>query len=577
MNKIWRINKKAPESFLNKFPEYSKLTLQLLWDRRLKTQKAIDEFFNPDYDKDLHNPFLLKDIRRAIKRIEKASKNKEKVAIFADYDADGVCGATILTEILKIFKIKPEIYIPDRNREGYGLNLKSIKDAAEKKVGLIITIDCGVTDFEEIKLANKLGMDVIIVDHHEIPKKLPPALAIINPKQKTCKYAFKHLSATGVAFKLSQAVAKIKKLSTVWEKWLLDLIAISTAADSMPLLGENRTLMKYGLVVLSQTKRLGLEALMETARIKPVYNSQTFETNLTTYTLCFVLAPRINAASRVAHGNLAFRLLNTSDKEKAKELANTLEKKNQQRQQLVKKVLGEARKRVLKYARSKKVILEGDKDWPGGIAGLVAQKLKEEFYLPTFIYQKLDNFCAGSVRSMAEVDVVKVMRKCQDILLEHGGHPVAAGFKILKENIDRFRILLEKQVNKIFKNKKIVPILNIDSEMEVRDLNWIIFKEIQRFAPFDSGNELDWGNKTPLFLMKKINVLNIREVGSNGGHLKMSLQKDEKKFKAIGFNLADFCDKIKVRDKIDIVFELISNEWNGMKELQLKIIDLKKS
>ena len=259
MKKIWKLNKKAPKAFLNKFPEYSRITLQLLWDRGLKTQKAIDEFFNPDYDEDLHDPFLLKDVKKSIKRIEKAGKNKEKVAIFADYDADGVCGATILTEILKIYKIKPEIYIPDRNLEGYGLNIDAVKEISKKGVSLIITIDCGITDFEEIRLANELSMDVIVVDHHEIPKKIPLAFAIINPKQRTDKYPSKFLSGTGVAFKIAQAVARNNKLSTSWEKWLLDLVAISTITDSMMLLGENRSLVKYGLIVLSQTKRPGLE------------------------------------------------------------------------------------------------------------------------------------------------------------------------------------------------------------------------------------------------------------------------------------------------------------------------------
>jgi len=570
MKKQWKLNKEAPMVFLNKFPEYSKLTLQLLWDRGLDTQKKIDEFFSPDYDQDLHDPFLLKDLKKAIKRIEKVGK--EKVALFADYDADGVCGGTIIVEVLKLFKIKPSVYIPNRNLEGYGLNLNAIKKLHNEGIKLIITTDCGITDFKEVQLANKLGIDVLIFDHHEVPEKIPKALAVVNPKQKDCKYPFKFLSGAGVAFKLAQAVAILKGLDSSWEKWLLDLVAISIATDAMPLLGENRTLMKYGLIVLSKTKRIGLVALMEKARINPVCNSHTLKTNLSVETLGFVIGPRINAASRMDHGDLAFKLLNSNNKEKAKEISEKLERQNKQRQQLMKKIFEQARKRVL-HGSNKKFILEGDKDWLAGLAGLVAQKLKDEFYLPVFIFQVLPNFCTGSVRSMQEIDVVKVMDRCKSVLFEFGGHPVAAGFKILEKDIDKFRELLDKNIS----DKKLSSILEIDVEANIKDLNFRVFEEIQRFAPFECGfsTKIKNRNSAPLFLLKEISVLSIRKVGSNGGHLKMYLEKNGKKFDAIGFNLGDFCGKINTGDKIDIVFELITNEWNGSKELQLKIIDLK--
>jgi len=539
----------------------------LLWDRELKTQKAIDEFFNPDYDEDLHNPFLLKDIRKTIKRIERAAKNKEKVAIFADYDADGVCGATILTEILKVFKINPDIYIPDRNKEGYGLNLKAVERTAKKGTNLIITIDCGVTDFDEIKLANKLGVDVIIIDHHEIPKKLPSAFAIINPKQKTCKYPFKHLSATGVAFKLAQAVTKIKDIPSSWGKWLLDLVAVATVADSMLLLGENRTLVKYGLIVLSQTKRIGLEELMKKARVK--------KTNLNTYILGFILVPRINAASRVARAITAYKLLITSNREEAEKMAQVLEEKNQERQQVVNRIIIEARQKVLKYLRKKRIIIEGNEKWLAGVAGLIAQKLREEFWRPCFVYHKAKNFSVGSGRSIPGFNLVKALFQCRRVLEEFGGHAQAAGFTVLNKNLDKFQDLLEKVAFKKIKKKDLIPFLKIDAEIQVEDLNWPVFEEIQRFAPFGQGNP------SPLFLLKELKISETRSVGFNNNHLKLSLEKQTKKgikrFKAIGFGLTGFCDRIKTGDRIDTVFELIADEWNGTKELQLKIIDLKKS
>jgi single-stranded-DNA-specific exonuclease len=566
MQKVWKINKPAPKGFLEKFPEFSKLTLQLLWDRKLKTQKAIDEFFSPDYDQDLHDPFLLKDVKKTIKRLEKAEKNNEKVAIFTDYDADGICGGIMLHEILEVYNIKPEVYIPDRNLEGYGLNLKAVEDIAKKQITLVLTVDCGITDVEEVELANKLGIDVIIVDHHEVPKKIPKAYAIINPKQKKCKYPFKDLSGTGVAFKLLQAVRITKKLPVSWEKWLLDLVAISTVTDSMLLFGENRTLVKYGLIVLSQTRRLGLKVLMEKARVIG---------NLTTYTIGFVLGPRINAASRVDHGIVAFKLLLTKNRAEADKLSQQLENRNQERQHHMEKIIKEARERVKNSLNKSKIIFEGDETWTSGLVGLVAQKLRDEFWRPAFICQLSKNHAVCSARGgVAGFDVIKALDECKNLLDEYGGHPYAGAFRADVKNLEKIKRILEKVAEKRLKKDDMVAFLNIDAEMIVDDLNWRIFDEIQKFEPFGGDNS------KPLFLLRDLKIIGMRNVGSKENHLKLSLEKEaesgNKKFGAIGFNLVDSCDKIELGDKVDIVFEMLSNEWNGNKELQLKIADFKK-
>jgi len=575
MNKIWKISKKAPKEFFNKFPEYSKLTLQLLWDRGLRSQKSIDEFFNPDYDQDLHDPFLLKDVKLAIKRIDRAARKKEKVVIFADYDADGICGGVILSEILKSVNIEPDVYIPDRNKEGYGLNFKAIEEIAKKGVKLILTVDCGITDFEEVKLANKLGMDVIVIDHHEIPKKLPPALVIIDPKQKKDKYPFKNLAATGVAFKVLQAFFRTKKVPVQQEKWLLDLVAIATVTDSMLLLGENRTLVRYGLIVLSQTKRVGLRELMKIARIKPVFNPQTLETNLNTYTLGFVLGPRLNAASRIDHGTTAYKLLTAITEDNAREVSLKLEQKNQERQRTTERILKEARNRVLSYPKKRKIIFEGDETWIAGIVGLVAQKLTDEFYRPCFIYQKFKDSSIGSARGVSGFNVVKALTACKKFLTEFGGHSGAAGFRILNKNLKNFHQAMEKYSNRELKDEEITPYIYIDADIDINELNWVTFQQLEKMAPFGEGNP------APLFLLREVKITEMRSVGSNGHHLKLSLEKESekgmKRLKAIGFGLAGFCDKIKLGEKIDIVFEMIANEWNGTKELQLKIIDLRRA
>lgn len=558
MQKQWKINKKPPKRFLEQFPEYSRLTLQLLWDRKLKTQKAIDEFFNPDYNEDLHDPFLMKGMKKAVERIEKALKNKEKITIFGDYDADGVCGTAILSETLNALGINPDTYIPDRNKEGYGLNLKAVKEVAAKKTGLIITIDCGITDVEEIKLANKLGIDVIVVDHHEVPDKVPLAVSIVNPRQKGEKYPFRELAAAGVAFKVAQALLR-GKVSEGWEKWLLDLVAIATVADMMPLVGENRTLVKYGLVVLAKTKRLGLQELMKTARI----------TKVDAYTLGYVLGPRLNAAGRMEHANTAYELLITKLKEEAETIARRLNEKNQERQKLTNRIIKEAEGRL--DLEKAKMIFEGDKNWLIGVVGLIAGRLANRYYRPTVIFQKMKDKTKGSARSIPSFNIVEAIGMCQELLEDFGGHPGAAGFTVSNKNLKKFKEKLLKIADKKIKEEDLIPLLNIDLELESEELSFEVYEEIQKLAPF--GEE----NPSPLFLMRGLKIVNLRGVGNNGNHLKCYLAGKTRGFQAIGFGLGDFCDKMKQGDKIDVVFELITDDWNGARELQLRIIDLKKS
>jgi len=587
VNKTWKINKKPPKKFWEQFPEYSRLTLQLLWDRRLKTQKAIDEFFNPDYSEDLHDPFLMKGMKKAIKRIEKALENKEKITIFGDYDADGVCGVAILSETLRALGANPDIYIPDRNKEGYGLNLEVVKKVASKRnqpacrqAGLIITIDCGITDFEEVKLANKLGIDVVIIDHHEVPNKLPLAVSIIDPRQRGEKYPFRELAASGVGFKVAQALLKHKiqdtryKIQTGREKWLLDLVAIATVADMMPLIGENRTLVKYGLVVLSQTKRLGLQELMRIAGIKPAINHELLVTNLDSYTLGYILGPRLNAAGRMDHANTAYELLVTKSKEEAETLARRLNSKNQDRQRLTDRITQEVEKRLKTLKTKKKMIFEGDKNWLIGVVGLIAGRLSDKYYRPTIVFQKMKNESKGSARSIPSFNIIEAISKCQDLLKDFGGHPGAAGFTVPNKNLKKFEQKLLKIAKGTIKNKDLVPLLNIDLEIKPEELSFEVYEEIQKFAPFGQGN------RNPLFLMKNLKVSSFKLVGSNCSHLKLCLSKELKdggikRFQAIGFGFGKFCDIIKQNDKIDIVFELITNDWNGTRELQLKVIDLR--
>jgi len=575
----WRLKPKAPEEFIRQFPEYQPLILQLLYNRGLKTQKAIDEFFNPDYGEDLHDPFLMLGIKEAVKRISKAIEKREKIAIFGDYDADGVCGAVILKTVLDELGANLEggIYIPDRIIEGYGLNIEAIKKLAEQKVKLIITVDCGISDFKEIELADSLNMEVMIVDHHRVGKKLPPAKIIIDPWQKKDKYPFKELSGAGVAFKLTQALIKKSKLPEGWGKWLLDLVAISTVADCMPLLGENRTLVRYGLIVLAQTKRVGLQELMKIARLNPVFETDTKSTNLDTYSLGFILAPRLNAAGRMKHASLAFELLLAKTQEEARSLAEKINEQNKQRQKLTDEIVAEIEARIKPNIndKSKPVIIEIDKKWSPGIIGLVAGKIADRYHRPTIIFKENEELSRGSARSIPAFNIVEAISQCADLLKEYGGHPGAAGLSLENKNLSAFAKKINEIARKKLKEEDLEPFLEVDSGVLAEDINWELFDKLFQFEPCGGDD-----NPRPTFLMKELEIANLRLVGNGSQHLKLELKNsnlENKIFKAIGFRLAkNGGQDLQIGDKVDIVFELIIDEWNGSRELQFKIIDIKK-
>jgi len=581
---IWKIKDKAPDKFIKQFPEYQPLVLQLLYSRGLTTQKQIDEFFNPDYGEDLHDPFLMLGMKEAVKRILKAVKKQKKIAIFGDYDADGVCGTVILKTILEALGAKLSgVFIPNRMIEGYGLNNEAVKKAASQETDLIITIDCGITDFGEIKLANSLGMEVIITDHHLVGKKVPAAKVIIDPFQKGDRYPFKELSGAGVVFKLAQALLKSQKpkvpsqkISDGWEKWLLDLVAIATVADCMPLLGENRTLVRYGLIVLAQTQRIGLQELMRVARIAPSFEAETLKTNLDGYSLGFILAPRLNAAGRIHHANLAFELLITESRQEASEMAQRIDDFNRQRQKLTDEIVAQIEQRIKGKTKDAEqpVIVEADKDWSPGIVGLVAGRIADRYHRPTIIFNQKEATSRGSARSIPSFNIVEAIASCADLLKEFGGHPVSAGLCLENKKLPLFKEKINQYARTKLIGKDLIPAMEVDLEVGANDINWEFFDKLVNFEPFGQANP------APVFLFKNLEILNCRFVGNGSQHLKLELKSsnlENKIFKAIGFRLAkNGGQDLKIGDKVDIVFELIIDEWNGNRELQFKIIDIKK-
>jgi single-stranded-DNA-specific exonuclease len=605
MQKRWIIHKKYPKTFAKKFPEYSPLILQLLWDRGLRDQAAIDEFFNPDFETDLHDPFLMKDMERAVKRIFAALEGEEKILVYGDYDADGVTSSAVLMNTLMEIKHALrgmsrerageylDIYIPDREKEGYGITEKAVEELSRRRPDLILTVDCGVSNVEHIACLNALGIDTIVTDHHHVPPVRPAAYAILNPKQPDCPYPFKLLAGVGVAFKLCQALLlhlgqnypeKHAKLKPGFEKWLLDLVALGTVADCVDLLGENRTLTRYGLLVLNKTQRSGLKKLITISGLETRENGNLVKGPiLDAMHISFQLAPRLNAAGRMDHANAAYKLLMSEKAEEAGELAEKLEKSNQTRQRLTEKMMQEIRLRLGKKKTLPLVVVEKGAGWKIGLVGLVAGKLTEEYCRPFLILSEEEDRLAGSGRSIPAFDLIESIEKCGPLLLQFGGHSQAAGVKLKKTQLKKF----EKQMNEIaaevLTEENLIPSLEVDAEIGAEQIGWDLLDSLEKFAPFG------FANRKPAFLVRSLEVHEVKAVGSAKDHLKICLKTvlangRPKYFPGIGFRLGHLLQELPERDaglrwgdRVDVVFQPEINEWNGNRELQMNVLDIRLS
>jgi single-stranded-DNA-specific exonuclease len=595
----WIINKPISIEEKNQFPQINPIILQLLFNRELKTQEQIDEFLYPDYTQDVLDPFLFFEIKKAIKRIFLAIQNQELIMVHGDYDADGICGSLLLVETLEKLGAKTEIYIPHREREGYGLKEPAIDFLCQKikefkkQGGLIITVDCGIKDKKAVEYAKKKNVDVIITDHHyAILKDIPKAFAIIHPKTDN-RYPFKDLAGAGVAFKLAQALLKEKQKTSNefnfegFEKWLLDLLVIATVADLVPVLGENKTLVKHGLIVLNKTKRIGLQELIKIIGLSSnlISNkSQTFNSEqmkgisnykLDTWNVGFQIAPRINAAGRLDHANTSYQLLKTQDKEEAKKLAEELNQINQERQKIIEEIVSQALKQIGKVDNKQKILFVLNKNWPEGVLGLVAGRLCKKFnrsvMAMTFKKQKIDNKERTTIKGSGRSDnfnLIVALEKVKDLLVSFGGHSGAVAFNFLENDLENFKEKLSKIASKEILDQDLIPFLKIDQEINLSEVSWELFDELKKFEPYGKDNS------KPKFLIKNLKIANLEKLGQNGKHLKLLVSDDRQKpVKMIGFGFGE--KELKINDKIDVVFEINVNEWNGNRELQLKIVDLK--
>lgn len=561
MEKIWRLVPKINSDFQKSFPEIQPLILQLLFNLGLTKQEKINEFFFPNYPQDLHEPFLFSEMKKGVERVLQSVKKKEKITIYGDYDADGVTGTAVLFLSLKKIGALVETYLPDREKEGYGLNQEAIKQLAKKGTRLLITVDCGITNLPEIKLAQQLNVEVIVTDHHLPPKKLPPAFAILNPKIDGEKYPFKDLAGVGVAFKLAQGLLKKKSINSVFEKWLLDLVAIGTIADLVPLLGENRILVKYGLIVLNKTPRLGLKALIEKAGLTLG--------NLNNWHVNYQIAPRLNAVGRINHARTALDLILTESKKEAERLAESVNQINQERQKIVEVLFKKIREKFDGKIKDK-IIFFYQEFCPAGILGLLASKMVEIYHRPALVISHWGDKIRGVGRSIEQFNLIQVLQKLEDFFLQYGGHSGAAGFTFKEKNLshlENFFEKIKKIANHQLKEEDLKPIINISAETDLSEINWSFYKELEKFEPFGQGNPV------PTFLAKDLIIKEKQTVGKANQHLKIKVNGNRT---MIYFNTGEIINNLKKGDKVDVVFEIRSHEWNGVKELELVIIDLKK-
>jgi single-stranded-DNA-specific exonuclease len=563
--KKWKLaaEKKVPKEFER--AGLNPITSRLLLQRNIATPQDAKIFFANQFE-DLADPWLLTGMREAVERIRQAKEKNEKLVVFGDYDADGLTASTILKETLEQIGFDVPVYIPDRNREGYGLNKAAIDFIKSNyQPNLLITVDCGISHREEITYAQQNGIEIIVTDHHAIPKKVPEKCILINPKLTNENYAFSDLAGVGVAFKFSQAIIDdFLPQKNEQMKWLLDLVAIGTIADCVPLVGENRIFAKFGLIVLQKTKRAGLLEIIQTARLPIGEKNPPNAENI-----AFQIGPRLNASGRMDHADLTLNLLLEKDRAKARILALEVESKNTERQKVSLQVYNEAKK-TLGEKKDHKLIVKSGKHWPLGIVGVVAGKICEEFHCPVFLFRESDGIFEGSGRSIEAFDIVSAVGKIDDLVERYGGHAQAMGMKLKPENIAAFEKAMLELIEKEYDEEGWGRKLHIDLEISPEQIDWDLHAEIRKFEPFGEGN------REPVFLAKNMRLQQVKMVGNGKKHLKFLFGAGTSKFiEGIFWKSADRYLEFERGGIADVVFQLRSNEWNGNRKLELNIIDMK--
>jgi single-stranded-DNA-specific exonuclease len=494
-------------------------------------------------------------MHRAVARLYQALLSNENIAVYGDFDADGITATALVVQGLSFLSCKATPYIPHRLTEGYGLKIAALESLKKQGISLVVTVDCGITAVPEVKKARRLGLDVIITDHHTPQDEIPPAKAVVNPKLPGSNYPFSELAGVGVALKLLQALfwglGKGKQLYK-----LLDLVALGTVADMVPLLGENRYLVKQGLELLSTSPRLGIREIITQAGLSA--------TDLDSESISWSIAPRLNAAGRLEHAMGSYRLLMTESPEEARGLAKWLEQKNAERQRLTTRVLEKAREQVL-IQKELPLLIASDTNYPAGVMGLVAGRLSEEFYRPVIVVRTGEQFCGGSCRSIPEFDIIHALNQCSHLLTNFGGHARAAGFGLKTKNLPRLQQELVELATTELKDVDLRPRIDIDAEVTLPELVGDTFLTIQKMAPFGQGNP------APIFLSHRVEVINCRTMGNGSDHLRMKLKQGDTVWDGVAFGLGNHLNEIE--SPLEIVYNLEIDRWGGQEKLRLNILD----
>ncbi|WP_310993287.1 single-stranded-DNA-specific exonuclease RecJ [Aequorivita marina] len=545
---------------LSKALNVEPLIASLLVQREIETFEKAKKFFRPSLD-DLHDPFLMKDMDKAVSRIEKAIKNEENILVYGDYDVDGTTSVALLATYLKSYYPNVATYIPDRYSEGYGVSYKGIDYAEDNAFTLIIALDCGIKAIDKVAYAAEKSIDFIICDHHRPGKEIPKAVAVLDPKREDCNYPYKELCGCGVGFKLIQALSEKRGLHIEDLLLYLDLVATAIGADIVPITGENRILAYYGLKVINSNPRIGFKAMLK----------QVKKEKLSITDVVFIIAPRINAAGRMKHGNYAVALLSETNAEQADSFAAEIEEFNTDRREADKQIAAEALQQVIankEEERSTTVVYH--ESWHKGVIGIVASRLTETFYRPTLVFTKSGEKLAASARSVKGFDVYKALESCSEHIEQFGGHKYAAGLTLFEKDFDNFKNEFERVVSETIPPHLLIPEIKIDAEIDLQDINPKLYRILKQFGPFGPGN------MTPVFMTQNLKDVGYGKcVGKDKSHLRVVVkQGNSDQFTGIGFGMAKKSDIACGGSPFKAAYCIDENEWQGNVSLQLRLKDI---
>jgi single-stranded-DNA-specific exonuclease len=564
--KRWILREQAPAEFAGSIRGVAPIVASLLHQRGLRDPRSVDAFLSPDYRSGLHDPFLMKGMDAAARRVAAAIAEGQPIAVYGDFDTDGVTAVTLLTQAIAAMGGDIRPYIPHRLNEGYGLNTEAIDRLAAEGAQLLITVDCGISNVREVAHARSAGLDVIVTDHHTPPPALPEAFAVVNPKQPGCEYPYKQLVGVGIAYKLVQALARLGVRMPLRGRDLLDVVALGTVTDMGPLNGENRVLVKAGLESINTSQRPGLKALIVAAGL--------VQGRVTSTDISFMLGPRLNAAGRLDDAVLAYKLLLADDPDAARVLAEDLNRANRQRQELTKETQRAARRHIEELGKqaNRVIILDGE-GYPAGLVGLVAAKLVEELGRPVLMLERGAETSRGSARSVPGFSIIDALAACEDLFVRYGGHSAAAGFTIANERLPELEDRLLAYAEARLPDDMLAPALEIDAALPLGALSWELLQQFEILEPFGQANP------QPILMSQRVRVAGAWARGAEGQHLKLRLDDGSggPSYEAIAFRLGNLVEHFTRPRYIDIAYTLEAHEWNGSRTLQLNIKDLRRA